>query len=163
MTLDMAPTRTKPERTEKKELGKLQEKVTGKTGPARVTYRKLAEGLKDPLVLPCDVQRDEDIAAVFDEIGTKWGQLDVLVHSLAFAPRESLDGRFVGPARELEHVGQREMRTRAVAFDEGRMNVVSDRLNCRASACWVAPVWLMPKVPTLPSHQSWAASHSQAS
>jgi enoyl-[acyl-carrier protein] reductase I len=64
------------------------------------SVRKLAEGLKDPLVLPCDVQRDEEIAAVFDEIGTKWGQLDVLVHSLAFAPRESLDGRFVETSRE---------------------------------------------------------------
>jgi enoyl-[acyl-carrier protein] reductase I len=64
------------------------------------SVRKLAEGLKDPLVLPCDVQRDEEIAAVFDEIGNKWGQLDVLVHSLAFAPRESLDGRFVETTRE---------------------------------------------------------------
>jgi enoyl-[acyl-carrier protein] reductase I len=64
------------------------------------SVRKLAEGLKEPLVMPCDVQNDDDIARVFDEIGNKWGQLDVLVHSLAFAPRESLDGRFVETSRE---------------------------------------------------------------
>ena len=64
------------------------------------SVRKLADGLKDPLVLPCDVQNDEDIASVFKAVEEAWGQLDVLVHSLAFAPRESLDGRFVETSRE---------------------------------------------------------------
>ena len=62
--------------------------------------RKLAATLEDPLVLPCDVQRDEDVAAVFRALEESWGQLDVLVHSLAFAPREALDGDFLDTSRD---------------------------------------------------------------
>ena len=52
--------------------------------------RKLASGLDQPAgALECDVQKDDDVARVFGQIGEarEWGQLDVLVHSLAFAPR----------------------------------------------------------------------------
>ena len=64
------------------------------------SVRQLAETLKNPVVLPCDVQRDEEIAEVFRTLESRWGALDVLVHSLAFAPREALDGRFVDTTRE---------------------------------------------------------------
>jgi enoyl-[acyl-carrier protein] reductase I len=64
------------------------------------SVRKLAAELKDPLVLPCDVQKDEEVASVFGTIEREWGQLDVLVHSLAFAPREALDGDFLDTSRE---------------------------------------------------------------
>jgi enoyl-[acyl-carrier protein] reductase I len=46
------------------------------------------------------VQRGEEIASVFDTIGREWGSLDVLVHSLAFAPREALEGDFLDTSRE---------------------------------------------------------------
>lgn len=64
------------------------------------SVRKLAETLDDPVVLPCDVQRDEDVAAVFKALEEGWGQLEVVVHSLAFAPREALDGDFLETSRE---------------------------------------------------------------
>jgi enoyl-[acyl-carrier protein] reductase I len=64
------------------------------------SVRKLAETLDDPVVLPCDVQRDEDVAAVFKALEEGWGQLEVVVHSLAFAPREALDGDFIDTTRE---------------------------------------------------------------
>ncbi|HEY3107134.1 MAG TPA: enoyl-ACP reductase [Chloroflexota bacterium] len=64
------------------------------------SVRKLAETLEDPVVLPCDVQRDEDVVAVFKALEEGWGRLDVMVHSLAFAPRESLDGDFLDTSRE---------------------------------------------------------------
>jgi enoyl-[acyl-carrier protein] reductase I len=64
------------------------------------SVRQLAETLKNPVVLPCDVQRDEEIAEVFRTLESRWGALDVLVHSLAFAPREALDGRFVDTTRQ---------------------------------------------------------------
>jgi enoyl-[acyl-carrier protein] reductase I len=40
------------------------------------------------IVLPCDVTRDEDISALFDALGKHWDGLDILVHSIGFAPRE---------------------------------------------------------------------------
>lgn len=68
------------------------------------TVRKLAEELKNPLVLPCDVQNDDEIASVFATVGREWGQLDVVVHALAFAPREALSGEFVDTSREAFRV-----------------------------------------------------------
>ena len=54
----------------------------------------LAEELGAELVLPCDVTDDDQVDAVFQEIGDKWGALDVMVHSLAFAPKEELRGEY---------------------------------------------------------------------
>jgi enoyl-[acyl-carrier protein] reductase I len=52
------------------------------------------------LITPCDVTSDEDIARVFDETGTKFGKLDLMLHSVAFAPKEALEGKFVNTSRE---------------------------------------------------------------
>ncbi len=46
-------------------------------------------------VIDCDVSRDEDIARAAAEVRQVWDRLDVLVHSIAYAPREALEGRFV--------------------------------------------------------------------
>src|SRR5512146_2013136 len=54
----------------------------------------------DTLILPCDVTRDEDIASVFKSVGEKFGKLHLLLHSVAFAPREALEGEFVNTSRE---------------------------------------------------------------
>lgn len=55
-----------------------------------------AECGADPaLVFPCDVSSDEQIDAVFTELGKHWDGLDSIVHSVAFAPREQLQGGFV--------------------------------------------------------------------
>src|SRR2546422_4782356 len=45
-------------------------------------------------LMPCDVSKQEEIDAFFAEIGLRWGKLDVLVHSIAFAAIEDLKGRF---------------------------------------------------------------------
>jgi enoyl-[acyl-carrier protein] reductase I len=54
----------------------------------------------EALVLPCDVQHDTDIDAVFGRIRDAHGGLDFLVHGVAFAPREDLTGDFVQTSRE---------------------------------------------------------------
>lgn len=59
----------------------------------RVT--ELAGKLDSSLVFPCDVQSDDEIQAVFDNLADAWGQLDIIVHSVAFAPREELEGDYV--------------------------------------------------------------------
>jgi enoyl-[acyl-carrier protein] reductase I len=46
-------------------------------------------------VLPCDVTSDEQIAALFDALRAEWGGVDGMLHSIAFAPRESLSGDFL--------------------------------------------------------------------
>jgi len=56
------------------------------------------------LLLPCDVTHDEEIARVFQTISQKWGRLNLVLHSVAFAPREALEGRFLDTSREAFRV-----------------------------------------------------------
>jgi len=62
--------------------------------------RELAEGLKDPLCLPLDVGSDSQIVMAFDEIRKRWGNLDFVVHAVAYAPRQALEGSFLETSRE---------------------------------------------------------------
>ncbi len=62
--------------------------------------RPLATKLDSTFVEPCDVSDDEQIRAVFEKWEAEHGQLDILVHSLAFAPKEDLDGSFIDTSRE---------------------------------------------------------------
>jgi enoyl-[acyl-carrier protein] reductase I len=62
--------------------------------------RELIASLPDSEALQCDVSRDEEIERCFAEFKTKHGSLDVLVHSIAFAPAEDLRGEFINTSRE---------------------------------------------------------------
>ena len=54
----------------------------------------------DTLILECDVTKDNHIARVFDEVGRQPGKLHLLLHSVAFAPKDALEGEFVNTSRE---------------------------------------------------------------
>lgn len=54
----------------------------------------------DTMILPCDVTKDEEIDKVFSTVGASFGRLDLLLHSVAFAPRDALEGEFVNTSRE---------------------------------------------------------------
>jgi enoyl-[acyl-carrier protein] reductase I len=56
---------------------------------------KIAEATGSQLVLPCDVSSDEQIEAVFEEIGKHWDGIDIIIHSVGYAPRELLQGDYV--------------------------------------------------------------------
>ena len=51
--------------------------------------------LNDPLVVECDVSKDEEVARMFAEVGRAVGHLDFLIHSVAYAPPQSFEKRFV--------------------------------------------------------------------
>ncbi len=68
---------------------RLQESVTS-----------LAARMPDSLIMACDVMSDEQLDGVFAQIKSTFGRLDVLVHSIAFARREDLDGEFRRTSRE---------------------------------------------------------------
>jgi enoyl-[acyl-carrier protein] reductase I len=61
---------------------------------------KLAADLPDSLVVPCDVTDQSEVDAAFEAVKQKYGRLDYLIHSIAFAPREALEGEFVTTTRE---------------------------------------------------------------
>ena len=63
--------------------------------------RELAESVGAKLVTECDVRSDDDVARVFAETGEAFGGgLDLLVHSVAFAAAEDLEGRFIDTPRD---------------------------------------------------------------
>jgi enoyl-[acyl-carrier protein] reductase I len=63
--------------------------------------RELAESVRSPLVTECDVRSDEDVDRVLREVGEAFdGRLDLLVHSVAFAATEDLEGRFTDTPRD---------------------------------------------------------------
>jgi enoyl-[acyl-carrier protein] reductase I len=59
---------------------------------ARPYVEPLARELEAPIFLPLDVSTEGQLEAVFEAIDKRWGRLDILVHSIAFAPKEDLQG-----------------------------------------------------------------------
>src|SRR6202047_2972585 len=62
--------------------------------------KPLAESLGVDLVLPCDVENLASVDSVFETLRTKWGQLDFLVHAIAFSDKNELKGRYADTTRE---------------------------------------------------------------
>jgi len=62
--------------------------------------RPLAAEVGCDVVLPCDVQSDEQLDSFFNEIRERWGSIDAVVHSLAYAEKDDLSNRFVNTSRK---------------------------------------------------------------
>jgi enoyl-[acyl-carrier protein] reductase I len=60
----------------------------------------LTRDLEGPLVLPCDVTRAEEVQETFRRVGEEFGRLDFLIHSVAYAPKEELEGAFLDTSRD---------------------------------------------------------------
>ena len=89
--------------------------------------RELAQELKDPLILPCDVSKDEDLEALATSVKKEFGGIDFVIHAVAYALREELDGEFVNTSRDGYRVAQEisaysltALAKRAVPLMEGR-------------------------------------------
>lgn len=74
--------------------------VTYLNDKAKKFVEPLARELEAPIVMPLDVNRPGEMEAVFDRIGEEWGELDFAVHSIAFAPKETLIGRVIDAPRD---------------------------------------------------------------
>jgi enoyl-[acyl-carrier protein] reductase I len=61
--------------------------------------RKLLETMPGTPMYPCDVTKDEEIASFFEQVKSQWGTVDFVIHSLAFAQREDLMGKFIDTKR----------------------------------------------------------------
>ncbi|WP_102224263.1 enoyl-ACP reductase FabI [Acidimangrovimonas sediminis] len=69
--------------------------ITYLSAKAEPYVRPLAEALDSPLILPCDVRDPGALEAVYDAIRDRWGRLDFVLHSIAYAPKDDLHGRVV--------------------------------------------------------------------
>ena len=98
--------------------------------------RDLAATLNSPLVVPADVTRDEDLDSVFEAVDRTWGGLDLLVHSVAFAPPRTFEQPFAATRREdfLTAMGQKNA---SGLVTEHADNLLSDAIDtvpdCKAA------------------------------
>jgi enoyl-[acyl-carrier protein] reductase I len=69
--------------------------LTYQNDKLRPRVEKMAAELDSSIVLPCEVESDTEIAALFEALQTPWDGLDIVVHSIAYAPREALEGDFL--------------------------------------------------------------------
>ena len=89
--------------------------------------RELAAGLKDPVILPCDVSRDEDIDTLMQGVQKELGGLDFVIHAVAYALREELDGEFLNTSRE--------------GYRLARISAGSGWCRTTTSWAWPRPLW----------------------
>src|ERR1044071_2067076 len=66
----------------------------------REELEKLTRDMPGTHLAQCDVSRPEELKALFDGLRERWGGLDLVVHSIAFAPRPAMDGRYIETTRE---------------------------------------------------------------
>src|SRR5438094_9071207 len=77
-------------------------------------------------LMECDVTRDDHSAGVFDEVGKRFGRLHLLLHSVAFAPKEALEGDFVHTSREAFRVAHDVSAYSLVALARGAAPLMTD-------------------------------------
>ena len=80
----------------------------------------------DTLILPCDVAKDEEIVAVFKAAGEKFGKLNLMLHSVAYAPKDALEGEFVNTSREAFRVAHDVSAYSLVALARAAAPLMSD-------------------------------------
>src|SRR5262249_17361166 len=78
------------------------------------------------LLLPCDVTKDEDIANVFRTVAEKLGKLHLLLHSVAYAPKDALEGEFVNTSRDAFRVAQDVSAYSLVALARAAVPLMTD-------------------------------------
>lgn len=75
----------------------------------RGRVEKFAAELDSGIVLPCDVADDGQIRALFERLGESWDGLDILVHSVAFAPRGQLEGEYLARVNRADFLTAHEI------------------------------------------------------
>jgi enoyl-[acyl-carrier protein] reductase I len=58
------------------------------------------DAMPGSLLLPCDVTKQEEVDVTFNRVGQEFGKIDFLIHSIAYAPREALEGEFLNTTRD---------------------------------------------------------------
>jgi enoyl-[acyl-carrier protein] reductase I len=80
----------------------------------------------ETLILPCDVTKDEEIAGVFQQFGQRFGKLHLMLHAVAFAPKEALEGEFVNTSREAFRIAHDVSAYSLVALSRAAAPLMTD-------------------------------------
>lgn len=104
----------------------------------------LAESLGSKLTMPLDVTHDAEIDAVFAKLKSEWGNLDILVHAVAFAPREALAGRFVDTTREAFRIAHDVSSYSLLALARGARPLMAGRRGAILTLTYLGAVRSIP-------------------
>ena len=116
---------------------------------ANDTFRQrlepLAASIGSTLLMPIDVQVDEQIDSAFELLGREWGQLDILVHAVAFAPREALAGSFTAnTSREAFRIAHDVSSYSFTALARGAAALMAGRAGAMLTLSYLGAVRSIP-------------------
>lgn len=98
----------------------------------------ILDQLRDPLLVECDVSQDEAITKMTDEVGSAFGRLDFLVHSIAYAPLQSFQGRFVETSRADFTVALDVSAYSLIALTRGVLPLMKEQGGCILALSYMA-------------------------
>lgn len=104
----------------------------------------IPQQLTDPLVIECDVSKDEEIERMFTEVGQSFGHLDFLIHSIAYAPPQTFEKRFVEVARADFALALDVSAYSLIALARGALPLMKDRGGCILAMTYFAGEKVIP-------------------
>ena len=106
---------------------------------------KLAHECNSELTLPCDVSSDDNIEQLFSQLKTSWPKFDILVHSVAYAPKEELEGDFVNnTSREGSHLAHEISSYSLTALAKAARSMLRGHSSSILSLSYLGAVKAMP-------------------
>lgn len=104
----------------------------------------IPQQLTDPLIIECDVSKDEEIERMFTEVGQSFGHLDFLIHSIAYAPPQTFEKRFVEVARADFALALDVSAYSLIALARGALPLMKERGGCILAMTYFAGEKVIP-------------------
>jgi len=111
----------------------------------RERVEPLAASLGSPLTLPLDLAADDQIDAAFERLKREWGELDIVIHAVAFAPREALTGSFAqNTTREAFRIAHDVSSYTLTALARGALPLMQGRAGALLTLSYLGAVRSIP-------------------
>lgn len=111
----------------------------------RERVEEFAADCQSRITVPCEVSSDEDIRAVYERLGEHWDGLDILVHSVAYAPREMLEGEYLDSVtREGFRIAHDVSSYSFAALGHGARPMMKGRNGAMLTLTYIGAVRAMP-------------------
>ena len=104
----------------------------------------LAHSLGSRLTMPLDVSNDAEIDGAFDRLKREWGNLDILIHAVAFAPREAVSGRFTDTSREAFRIAHDVSSYSLTALARGAQPLMAGRAGAMLTLSYLGAMRSIP-------------------
>jgi enoyl-[acyl-carrier protein] reductase I len=104
----------------------------------------LAHSLGSRLTMPLDVSNDDEISGAFDTLKREWGNLDILIHAVAFAPREAVSGRFIDTSREAFRIAHDVSSYSLTALARGARPLMAGRAGAMLTLTYLGAMRSIP-------------------